>query len=310
MGKITEAAGKSATFREVYQIETTDPVKGGAPTFNGSDDAIDGINNAPNKQLADRTKFLLNRYAARVPWRNVILKAKMTAAGAPDWGAISGSGSSVVLTIDASSSSPDTDLLLTFAAGFDEYGPVDFFHLQDADLTADLDAHFSGLATGNYYQVYAELDESTGTVSIVITGQTLGNGRVPINLSLPSIGAGTLDTYMYIPGSGKLYYDDGASWVEKRAVLLGWIEYDSTGPSYTWYHCELEQHEEHGLSTPSGIIVDYQGTIPRGWHDCDGSAISRQTYYKLFNAVGTTYGVGDGSTTFNVPNSANQIIKL
>lgn len=40
---------------------------------------------------------------------------------------------------------------------------------------------------------------------------------------------------------------------------------------------------------------------PSGWLLCDGSAVSRTTYSTLFAVVGTTYGVGDGSTTFNIP---------
>ena len=44
-------------------------------------------------------------------------------------------------------------------------------------------------------------------------------------------------------------------------------------------------------------------TIPAGWLLCDGSAVSRTDYAKLFSAIGTTWGAGDGSTTFNLPNS-------
>lgn len=54
--------------------------------------------------------------------------------------------------------------------------------------------------------------------------------------------------------------------------------------------------------TPTGTVQAYAGSVaPTGWVICDGSAISRSTYAKLFALVGTTYGVGDGSTTFNVP---------
>ncbi len=53
---------------------------------------------------------------------------------------------------------------------------------------------------------------------------------------------------------------------------------------------------------PSGTVLDYAGpTAPSGWTECDGSAISRTTFATLFAAIGTTWGVGDGSTTFNVP---------
>lgn len=54
---------------------------------------------------------------------------------------------------------------------------------------------------------------------------------------------------------------------------------------------------------PAGIIEDYAGsTIPAGRLPCDGAAVSRTTYARLFAAIGTTWGAGDGSTTFNVPN--------
>lgn len=57
-------------------------------------------------------------------------------------------------------------------------------------------------------------------------------------------------------------------------------------------------------SLPSGAIVMYGGSEssdPSGWLLCDGRAVSRSTYSALFTAIGTTYGVGDGSTTFNIP---------
>jgi microcystin-dependent protein len=55
---------------------------------------------------------------------------------------------------------------------------------------------------------------------------------------------------------------------------------------------------------PAGIVVQFAGTTaPSGWVMCDGTAYSRTnaTYSRLFNAISTTYGPGDGITTFNVP---------
>lgn len=55
-------------------------------------------------------------------------------------------------------------------------------------------------------------------------------------------------------------------------------------------------------SLPVGTITGYGGSsIPAGWLECNGAAVSRTTYADLFTAIGTTYGVGDGSTTFNLP---------
>lgn len=53
---------------------------------------------------------------------------------------------------------------------------------------------------------------------------------------------------------------------------------------------------------PLGAIIPYGGTtIPEGWLECDGSAVSRTTYADLFAAISTKFGPGDGSTTFNLP---------
>jgi microcystin-dependent protein len=51
-----------------------------------------------------------------------------------------------------------------------------------------------------------------------------------------------------------------------------------------------------------GIMMWGTGTAPTGWLLCAGAAVSRSTYAALFAVIGTTFGVGDGSTTFNLPN--------
>lgn len=57
-----------------------------------------------------------------------------------------------------------------------------------------------------------------------------------------------------------------------------------------------------GPVAPAGAMIDFAAAAPpAGWLLCDGSAVSRTTYATLFGAIGTTWGVGDGSTTFNLP---------
>jgi len=59
---------------------------------------------------------------------------------------------------------------------------------------------------------------------------------------------------------------------------------------------------------PVGIIQMYGAAVaPTGFLICDGSAISRVTYSVLFAVIGTTYGVGNGSTTFNIPNLKGKV---
>lgn len=56
------------------------------------------------------------------------------------------------------------------------------------------------------------------------------------------------------------------------------------------------------LGVPTGMIIAFgANAAPTGWLVCDGTAVSRTTYSGLFSIVGTTWGAGDGSTTFNVP---------
>ena len=60
---------------------------------------------------------------------------------------------------------------------------------------------------------------------------------------------------------------------------------------------------------PAGLVLPYAGsTAPTGYLICDGSAVSRTTYADLFTVIGTTYGSGDGSTTFNVPDLEGRVV--
>lgn len=60
--------------------------------------------------------------------------------------------------------------------------------------------------------------------------------------------------------------------------------------------------------TPPGAILIYAASaVPSGWLGCDGAAVSRTTYSGLFAIIGSTYGGGDGSTTFNLPNLSGRV---
>lgn len=59
-----------------------------------------------------------------------------------------------------------------------------------------------------------------------------------------------------------------------------------------------------------GFVCPFAGTTaPDGWLICDGSAVSRTTYADLFAVIGTTYGAGDGNSTFNLPDFTNRVIQ-
>lgn len=74
-------------------------------------------------------------------------------------------------------------------------------------------------------------------------------------------------------------------------------KYDFTGANLT----NIE-----GINT--GIIVPWSSaSVPTGFLECDGAAVSRSTYSALFAVVGTTYGAGDGSSTFNLPDLQDNV---
>lgn len=81
----------------------------------------------------------------------------------------------------------------------------------------------------------------------------------------------------------KLKYYDGTNWNEVNGNIVG-------------------------DTLPIGAIVPYGSTTaPTGWLVCDGSAVSRTTYSELFAVIGTSFGAGDGSTTFNLPNLKGKV---
>jgi microcystin-dependent protein len=89
------------------------------------------------------------------------------------------------------------------------------------------------------------------------------------------------------PTNGQEFTSGGTTWV-----------YDGT----KWNAKTVAAYSND--AAPVGTIVNFAGTvgsIPAGWLACDGAAISRTTYATLFSTIGTTYGAGNGSTTFNTP---------
>ena len=120
-----------------------------------------------------------------------------------------------------------------------------------------------------------------------------------------------------------LVYDSNHGWINKSHIDLRLVDtYNtqtingtktfslfpvtpSSSPA-TSYEVANKKYVDDSL--PSGVIVPYGGSsAPTGWLLCDGSAVSRTTYSTLFTAIGTAYGVGDSSTTFNVPNLKGKI---
>jgi len=64
------------------------------------------------------------------------------------------------------------------------------------------------------------------------------------------------------------------------------------------------------VAAPSGVVQAFGGTsAPTGWLECDGSSVSRSTYSDLFSVIGTNFGVGDGATTFDLPDLRGEFVR-
>lgn len=103
----------------------------------------------------------------------------------------------------------------------------------------------------------------------------------------------------------------GMRLIGQEASALDWTIRESGGLLRTLLNTGTEAVPvltEDNFFCPTGIFMPYgAATAPNGWLLCDGAAISRATYIRLFNIIGTSYGSGDGSTTFNVPDLRGRV---
>ena len=108
-----------------------------------------------------------------------------------------------------------------------------------------------------------------------------------------------------------LFNNESVTITEDNRIVLNLGEYtdnNETNPmttksGYDLYQMILNRKADPvGDTLPVGSVVEYASdTIPENWLLCDGRAVSRTTYAQLFKVIGTTWGAGDGSTTFNLP---------
>lgn len=145
--------------------------------------------------------------------------------------------------------------------------------------------------------IYGSADDTAARLPIGSNGEVLSvSGGAPSWEALPEI-------------PDALVVDDGSTEVDPVSRLnvsgAGGVEVDLTDDGSGEASLEVDGS---ALALPPGIIQPYGGSsAPTGYLLCDGSAVSRTTYADLFAAIGTAYGAGNGTTTFNLPNMKGRV---
>lgn len=129
-------------------------------------------------------------------------------------------------------------------------------------------------ASGNFVQ-FSRLKHQTGSIN------TAFSDDISLFVSIPTVGTSSIQNNAVTTTK-----------IAPQAVTIAQLDTVTVTP----FLC------------PTGVVLPFaSATLPSGWLFCQGQAISRTTYSTLFAAIGTAYGVGDGVTTFNVPNLTQRI---
>lgn len=130
----------------------------------------------------------------------------------------------------------------------------------------------------------------SGTYNVIVNSQVVGQGAGSSPWGpFPVLGLEQLQIQSI---SG---FNPGASY---DALWYVDIEPESSGA----YPLPISSATVINTIAPTGAVFEFAGSAaPSGFLVCDGSAVSRSTFAALFSVIGVTYGPGDGSTTFNLP---------
>ena len=166
------------------------------------------------------------------------------------------------------------------------------------------------------------LGQVTGITEVTITQPTVNNGTLTIqkngtnvqtfsanqsgnataNITVPTKVSELTNDSGYTSNTGTI---TGVS-VNSTSIATSGVANIVTNTAYNSSSNKIatmtDVYNNKGAETPVGTIFAYVAEEPpTGYLLCDGSAVSRTTYDELFDVIGTTYGSGDGSTTFNLP---------
>lgn len=277
----------TSSFDNVYQLETTDPVEGGAG----------GIANRQAQELTNRTKWLYDQNTTRL-LRNAQARSNVVLAGKYDsatgeYNALSAPASNT-LRLAADVSFP---FIVSAMAGYDVLGEI----VEIAATEANIELNTAAFADGTYLAIVTYQGAGVGLELYYCIESRYYATPFETSATSPSL--------WYNPANGVSHTGDGGSWTASRAVVVG--RFVKSGGSITTVETFPYRQPYYDEETVAGTVATFAANKePRGgWLYCNGEAISRAIYRNLFNAIGTTYGVGNGATTFNLPDLRGEFIR-
>ena len=133
-----------------------------------------------------------------------------------------------------------------------------------------------------------------------------GSNKATYNVTLPKIPTSLKSPYaLTVKRNGTKLGDYDGSKAVAVDIQQKKLTVNVNGVKVGEYNGDVDQVIDITVSEgaqPGDYKMIAGSTIPDGWLLCNGAAVSRTTYAKLFAAIGTRYGSGNGSTTFNLPN--------
>lgn len=313
----------------IYQLETADPVLGGAG----------GVSNTQAQLLANRTKWLYDQNTTRaagistnsagistnltsinnlnaylpIHLRHAVLDGPVGTTGKPNaLKIISGALRTIGLDpLHVDNLAGTGALYIAFSDGYkissQLKGAEDHFRKVEKSISGSAITLILPAADANYL-VFAVYNSGTSGVSLDYVNSYASGGYV-VSAYQPTVSVARALWFNPFTQKHKLTTNTGSSWSDVICVVIG--EGTISGSTLTAVKNHPYQKAMYDTITPIGSFLQMatEETPLGGYLYCNGDAVSRSLYSRLFELVGTAYGVGDGSTTFNLPDGRGYFMR-
>lgn len=185
-------------------------------------------------------------------------------------------------------------IILSFANGFStNLGTIDIID----DISTSISNAWTLPANGTYY-LYIDKDINTGILNF-------GYTATPDQYLKAAPTSPVLDQNYFNLTEMKMYRWNGSAWEQKLRIFVGSVTTGTDAGTISPYRLSSRAADD-GIR-PGWIVESACADLDDGYLWCNGAAVSRALYPTLFQRIGTRFGAGDGSTTFNLPDKRGRV---